>query len=471
MMGERQVRQDALFYGFSLERHVPERHLLRSIDRFVEVDGLRQELAPFYSEMGRPSIDPERLIRMLIVGYCFGIGSERRLCEEVHLNLAYRWFCGLGLDGEVPDHSTFSKNRHGRFRDSDLLRRLFETVLQRGIDEGLVGGEGFAVDASLIQADASDRSRVQGAAGLPPDAAGRAVEEYLALLDDAAFGAASEVTPKFVAPADPAARWTAAHRGPAFFAYSANYLIDVDNAIIVDVEATTAIRQAEVLAARRMVERSLEGFDLYPARLIGDTAYGTAEMLNWLVDERGIEPHIPVFDKSQHTDGTFSRDDFTYDHKRDCYICPAGKELRQRQKFYRNPAPLIDRNGMLRYRASKLDCQSCSLKPQCCPNTPARKIPRSIHEGARDLARKIAKTDEYRTSRCQRKKVEMLFAHLKRILRLDRLRLRGPNGARDEFHLAATAQNLRKLAMLIPLPSPKRRDLRQRGAHRPGRHP
>src|SRR6516162_9907571 len=153
MMGERQVHQDALFYEFSLERHVPERHLLRSIDRFVELDGLRQALAPSYSGMGRPSIDPELLIRMLIVGYCFGIRSERRLCEEVHLNLAYRWFCGLGLDGEVPDHSIFSKNRHGRFRDSDLLRRLFETVLQRCSDEGLVDGEGFAVDASLIQSD------------------------------------------------------------------------------------------------------------------------------------------------------------------------------------------------------------------------------------------------------------------------------------------------------------------------------
>jgi transposase len=181
MMGERRVRQDALFYEFSLERHVPERHLLRSIDRFVELDRLRQELAPFYSQKGRPSIDPELLIRILIVGYCFGIRSERRLCEEVHLNLAYRWFSGLGLDGDVPDHSTFSKNRLGRFRDSDLLRRLFETDLQRCIDEGLVGGEVFAVDASLIQADASDRNRVEGAAGLPPDAAGRAVVEYLAV--------------------------------------------------------------------------------------------------------------------------------------------------------------------------------------------------------------------------------------------------------------------------------------------------
>jgi transposase len=454
MMGERRVQQEALFYEFSLERHVPETHLLRHIDRFVELDGLRRELVPFYSEMGRPSIDPELLIRMLIVGYCFGIRSERRLCEEVHLNLAYRWFCRLGLGGEVPDHSTFSKNRHGRFRDSDLLRRLFETVLQRCIAEGLVGGEGFAVDASLIQADASDRTRVEGAAGLPPDAAGRAVEEYLAVLDDAAFGAATEVTPKFIAPADPATRWTAAHRGPAFFAYSNNYLIDVENAIIVDVEATTAIRQAEMTAAKRMVERSITRFDLYPERLIGDSAYGSAEMLKWLVHEQGIEPHIPVFDKSQRTDGTFSRDAFTYDHKRDCYICPAGKELRKRQKIYRVPRPLVDEDGMMRYRASKLDCESCSLKPQCCPKAPARKIPRSIHEGARDMARNIAATDAYVTSRRERKKVEMLFAHLKRILKLDRLRLRGPNGARDEFHLAATAQNLRKLAMLIPMPAP-----------------
>jgi transposase len=453
MMGERRVRQDALFYEFSLEDHVPEGHLLRLIDRFVAFDGLRQELAPYYSAIGRPSVDPELMIRMLLVGYCFGIRSERRLCEEVHLNLAYRWFCGLGLTGEVPDHSTLSKNRHGRFRDSDLLRRLFETVLRRCIDEGLVGGEGFAVDASLIRADVSERTRVYGAAGLPPDAVSRAVEEYLAVLDDAAFGAATELTPKFIAPADPAARWISMRGGPAFFAYSANYLIDTENAIIIDVEATTAIRQAEVLAAKRMVERALDGCDLYPEKLIGDTGYGAAEMLSWLVEERGIEPHIPVWDKSQRRDGTFSRDDFAYDHERDCYTCPAGKQLRQRQKSYRVPPPLVDADGMMRYRASKLDCRVCSLKPQCCPNAPARKIPRSIYEGARDLARDIAKTEAYQISRHQRKKVEMLFAHLKRILKLDRLRLRGPNGARDEFHLAATAQNLRKLAKLIPAPA------------------
>ena len=447
MMGGRQVGQGALFYEFSLERHVPADHMLRGIDRFVELGEVRAHLAPFYSTTGRPSVDPELLIRMLIVGYCHGIRSERRLCEEVHLNLAYRWFCRLGLDGDVPDHSTFSKNRHGRFRDSDLLRHLFETVVRRCIDEGLIGGDGFAVDASLIKADASRQKGVEGSKGLPPEVTSRAIDEYLAVLDDAAFGAATEVTPKFLSPADPAARWTGAHGGQAFFAYSNNYLIDLDHAIVVDVEASTAVRQAEVTAAKTMIQRTERRFDLYPGRLAGDAAYGSAEMLGWLVHDRGIEPHVTVFDRSQRHDGTFSRDDFTYDHQGDVYFCPGGKMLTCK-------GTVVNDNQLL-YRASKYDCDACSLKPRCCPKEPARKVPRSIHEGARDMARDIAKTDAYRTSRRERKKVEMLFAHLKRILRLDRLRLRGPCGVRDEFLLAATAQNLRKLAKLIPMPKPQ----------------
>src|SRR2546423_9840624 len=258
MMGERRVQQEALFYEFSLERHVPETHLLRHIDRFVELDGLRRQLVPFYSEMGRPSIDPELLIRMLIVGYCLGIRSERRLCEEVHLNLAYRWFCRLGLDGEVPDHSTFSKNRHGRFRDSDLLRRLFETVLQRCIAEGLVGGEGFAVDASMIEADANRQRSVPGSEWLAPETASRAVQEYLAMLDDAAFGAATPVVPKFISHADPASRWTGANGGLALFAHCTNYLGDLKHAVILDVEATTAGRPTEGTAQPRVIRRKQE---------------------------------------------------------------------------------------------------------------------------------------------------------------------------------------------------------------------
>jgi IS5 family transposase len=375
----------------------------------------------------------------------------------VHLNLAYRWFCGLGLDGSVPDHSTFSKNRHGRFRDSDLLRKLFETTVRRCIDEGLVGGEGFAVDASLIQADANKQRSAEGSESVDWDDLARtrrSVREYLATLDEAAWGAASEAKPKFVSRSDPAAQWTGALKGHAFFAYATNYLIDLDHAVIVDVEASRAIRQAEVGSARTMIARTQDRFGLWPARLAADSAYGSAENLAWLVHERGIEPHIPVFDKSERRDGTFSRSEFTYDHEADAYTCPGGKQLRQRQKVYRTLRPLVDEDGMMRYRASKFDCDACSLKPQCCPNTPARKIPRSIHEGARDMARDIATTEAYGVSPQQRKKVEMLFAHLKRILKLDRLRLRGPNGARDEFHLAATAQNLRRLAKLVPMPPP-----------------
>ena len=451
MMGERRVDQTALFYEFSLEGHVPANHLLRSIDRFVELEGLRAHLAPFYSAMGRPSIDPELLIRMLLVGYCFGIRSERRLCEEVHLNLAYRWFCRLGLDGDVPDHSTFSKNRHGRFRESDVLRELFDTVLRRCVAEGLVGGEGFAVDASLIKAEANRERGVRGDKGLPGDATSRAIDEYLAVLDDAAFGAATPVTPPFISTADPAARWTGANKGPAFFAYATNYLIDLDHAVIVDVEASIAVRQAEVTAARTMIARVHDKHDLQPKRLAADTAYGSAGMLEWLVNQRRIEPHIPVIDKSERKDGTFSRADFTYDPASDLYRCPGGKELRQYRRAFRVDHPDTPPDDTYRYRASKMDCDTCALKSRCCPNTPARKVTRSIHEDARDVARDIARTDAYVVSRRERKKVEMLFAHLKRILRLDRLRLRGPCGARDEFLLAATAQNLRKMARLIPL--------------------
>jgi transposase len=293
MMGT-QAAPERLFYDFCLDEHVPQDHILRQIDRFLDLSEVRRELKPFYSHIGRPSIDPELMIRMLIVGYCFTIRSERRLCEEVHLNLAYRWFCRLGLDGKVPDHSTFSLNRHGRFRQSNLLRHVFETVVHRCMAEGLVGGEGFAVDASLIAADANKQRSGPGHEWSIPANATRAVKDYLAKLDDAAFGAASEVTPKFVSPSDPAAQWTGALRGPAFFAYANNYLVDTDNAIIVDVEATRAIRQAEVGAVRTMIARVADRFGLEPKRLAGDSAYGAAPMLAWLVKDKAITPHIPV---------------------------------------------------------------------------------------------------------------------------------------------------------------------------------
>jgi transposase len=340
MMGPRQEAQLALFYEFSLEDHVPQDHLLRSIDRFVDLSSIRAHLAGFYSHTGRPSVDPELLIRMLLVGYCFGIRSERRLCEEVHLNLAYRWFCRLDLSDRIPDHSTFSKNRHGRFRESELLRHLFETTVARCIAEGLVSGQRMAIDASLIEADANKQNSTSkekwDASTIDPADAPRAVREYLDTLDEAAFGAASEVQPKFTSHSDPASQWTAAGKGPAFFSYSNNYLIDTDHGVIVDVEATRSIRQAEVGSTRTMLDRVKARFDLHPERLIADTAYGTGPMLGWLVD-RKIAPHIPVFDKSGRSDGTWTRADFEWDAENDQYICPEGHTLKQFRRNYSDP--------------------------------------------------------------------------------------------------------------------------------------
>ena len=310
--------------------------------------------------------------------------------------------------------------------------------------------KGLRLMQSLIVADANKQRSIPGKdwdSNRDPEGASRAVKEYLATLDDAAFGAASKVTPKFVSPSDPAAQWTGAMRGPAFFAYADNYLIDVKFGIIMDVEASRAIRQAEVGAAKTMIERTEERFGIKPNRLAADTAYGSGANLNWLVTDKDIAPHIPVIDKSKREDGTFSREDFSFDKDRNVYICPAENVLA-------TTGNLVNDGETLLYLASTRDCRSCPLKPQCCPNMPARRIPRSIYEESRDIARALAKTEMFEQSRRDRKRVEMLYAHLKRILRLGRLRLRGPRGAQFEFMLAAIAQNLRRLAKLVARPPP-----------------
>ncbi len=446
MMGKLGGGEEKLFYAFSLEDAVPQDHLLRRIDRFLDLGELRTDLRPFYSTIGRPSVDPELMVRMLLVGYCFGIRSERRLCEEVHLNLAYRWFCRLGLEDRVPDHSTFSKARHGLFREAGLFRSLFEATVRRCIADGLVGGEGFATDASLIHANASkNRSAWKGEAvdWEDPKVASRPVTEYLDALDDGPKVAEK----KRVSLTDPSAQWTCAHGGPAHFAWATNYLVDVEASVIVDVEASPAVRPAEVAASRRMVDRTEERFGLKPRRMMGDTAYGSAEMLSWMVKEKGIEPHVALLNQPDRkkADGV-GRGDFTYDPEEDAYTCPAGKKLKRFRREARAKKAKPPKDQTYRYYALKADCDGCPLKPKCCPNQPMRKLPRSIHEDARDVVRQLQCTEAYEVSQRDRKKVEMAFAHLKQNLGFRRLRLRGPTGAQDEFLLAAAVQNLRKLA-------------------------
>jgi len=448
MMGRQAGDQSQLFYLFNLEERIPAGHLLRRINPVVTgvLAGLREKLAPFYSEIGRPSIDPELMIRMLIVGYCYGIRFERRLCEEVVLHLAYRWFCRLDLDDKVPDHSTFSVNRHGRFRHSDIFRHVFEAVVRACMNAGLVKGEGFAVDASVMEADAS---RYHGKAPdeidwSEPERQTHAAAEFLAGLDDEDPDA-NRKPPKLISPTDPCSAWTAKANKRVQFGYGLNYLIDIENAVIVDVEATPARTYDEVEATKTMLDRTKRRFDLKPKRLAADTAYGTGRFLGWLVGCR-IVPHIPVRDASERDDGTFSRADFRWDRQRGVYICPNDKIL--------HTTGTVHDGSTIRYRASKFDCDVCALKMQCCPNMPARQVPRDIHEHARDVARRLMRTKAFHKSRDERKRVEMRFAHLKTHHRFERMRLRGLSGARDEFHLAAIVQNLKTLANHVWRPPP-----------------
>src|SRR6266571_1471282 len=371
MMGRLKSDQGQLFYEFHLGDAVPEDHLVRKIDTTLDLSWLRSELAPHYSSMGRPSIDPELMIRMLVVGYVFAIRSERLICREVQVNLAYRWFCRLGIEDAIPDHSAFSRARNERFREGDVFRHVFERVVEACLAAGLVGGEGFAVDASLIQADANKQRSLGGQdwrRDRDPARSSRAVKEYLATLDDTAWGAASEVVPKFVSPSDPAAQWTGAHKGPAFFAYSDNYLIDLKAAIIVDVEATRVSRPAEVGAAKTMLDRTEACFGLKPRRLSADKAYGSAEILAWMVEEKNIAPHVPVWDKSERTDGTFSRSDFIFDAGSNSYTCPGGKTLQQYRRPFTIPRAGVTKNNMRLYRARQSDCEA---RPDAVPDSRA----------------------------------------------------------------------------------------------------
>src|SRR5215470_17064053 len=427
MMGRQRRDQGRLFYEFRLEDRIPENHLLRRMNVLVTVAlaDLHKELEPHYSDIGRPSIDPELMIRMLMVGYCYGIRSERKLCQEVELHLAYRWFCNLDLEDKVPHHSTFSENRLGRFRESDLLRHIFERVVSAAMAMGLVKGEGFAVDASVLEANTS---RYHGKA---PDELDwtdkqrqtRAVAEYLAALDETAEPNPDRKPPKVISASDPSSAWTAKANKRVQFGYGLNYLIDIDEAVIVDVEATPARTYDEVEATKTMIDRTEQCFDLKQKRLAADTAYGTGKFLAFVIDA-GITPHIPVWDRSTRDDGTFSRADFVWNKRKNVYVCPAGKTL--------TSTGHASTDHTIRYNALVADCRACSLKPKCCPNMPSRRILRDVNEDARDLARRKMKTKAFLRSRDQRKRVEMRFAHLKTHHGFERMRLRGLSGARDE---------------------------------------
>ena len=442
MMG-RQNEQEGLFYEFKIEDHVPSDHLLWKLDAVLSFDRVRSTLASRYSATGRPSIDPELMLRMLLIGYAYGIRSERLLCSEVHLNLAYRWFCRLGLEGTVPDHSTFSKNRYGRFRESDIYRVLFEDVVGQCRSAGLVAGEGFAVDGSLIGGDAGRDRRVESVDAIREgEAPTRPVRDYLKALD--AGNPVHLGDARYLSPTDPAAAWNT-KEGRGKFGYFSNYLVDTDHAVIVDVEATPARIAQEIIATKAMLGRVEATHGIRPERLAADKAYGTGPFLGWL-SERKIVPHIPVLDRQHQTDGLLPREAFTFDSAKNHYICPQGKILKHRAAR--------EENRIHTYRATASDCKECPIRPECTRGT-KRALSVPFDEAARQEAMALRKTEAFQHSRRLRRKVEMLFAHMKQQFRFTRLKLRGLAGAAEEFLMVATIQNLRRLVRLGPPDTPK----------------
>jgi transposase len=452
MMGHH-TRSESLFYYFRLEDHVPEDHLLRLIDKHVDLGFVRDRLKHHYSDTGRPSIDPELLLRILLIGYLYGITSERRLVEEVRMHLAYRWFTGLEFDQEVPHHSTFSKNRHGRFQEANLFRELFEAIVARCVEVGLVTGKHLSVDGTQVLANAGVKSRVTREAFAEAAQVNRTVREYLEELavqnptTETLAGSEESRTenilamlPEKLSKTDPDATWSGKN-GPAVWAYYDNYLIDNESCIVIGVEATPARFSQEPAAAKQMITAAKTRFGLQPESLGADKGYGSAEFIDWLWNQ-GVVPHIPLIDRKNQTKNAFTRDDFTYLSDQNAYQCPEGKLL-----------PYVGLNRPSQqyiYRSTEAQCGPCPAKSKCT-SAPLKKIGVSWYEASRDRARALVDSPAFQHSLRARSKVEALFSELKQRIGLTRLKLRRKRLVAEQFLLAASAQNLKRMVRFLKI--------------------
>ena len=433
-------RSEALFYYFRLEDQVPETHLLRLIEKHISFAFVRERLKASYSDSGRPSIDPELLLRILLVGYLYGITSERKLVEELRMHLAWRWFTGLGFDQEIPHHSTFSKNRHGRFQESKLFEELFEQIVLQCVEVGLVQGKHLSVDGSFVEANAARESRI------PREQLGEAaqvnqtVRQYLVELEQQNPTDEPVHEQKLVSTTDPDATYATKGGTPARLGYYDNYLVDNYSCVIVGVQATAARMSQETVAAQDMLTCFAQWLGRAPESVAADTTYGNGEFLQWLAD-RSITPYMRTRDSIHRKNSPFyGPERFTYQPESNSYRCPAGEQL--------NYVGLNVRNRAQAYIGSAKRCGACSQKAHC---TSGRYKYLAIHmdEPARQRARVLSNTPEFAHAQRQRKKVEALFAELKNQIGLRRVRLRRLKFVREQFFLAAAAQNIKRLVRFL----------------------
>jgi transposase len=443
MMGH-QARSEALFYYFRLEDEVPENHLLRLIDKHIRFEFVRQQLKDSYSETGRPSIDPELLLRILLIGYLYGITSERKLVEELRMHLAWRWFTGLSFDQEIPHHSTFSKNRHGRFQESKLFEQLFEQIVRQCMEVGLVRGDKLSVDGSFVEANAARGSRIPREQLAEAAEVHQTLRQYVQELEkqNPVEGPVHEQDQ--ISTTDPDSTYATKGGTPARLGYYDNYLVDNESCVIVGVQATAARMSQETVAAQGMLRRFAEWRGRKPESLAADTTYGNGEFLQWLEDH-DIKPYMRTRDSIHRKRSPyFGPERFTYEPEHNRYICPAGQPLNYGGRVYRNRA--------FNYIGTRKKCGPCSLRPQCT-SAAFRGLIIHQNEPARQRARELAHTPEFAQAQRQRKKVEALFAELKNQIGLRRLRLRRLKFVREQFFMAAVAQNIKRLVRFLSQPT------------------
>src|SRR6202522_2840 len=444
MMGQH-TRSESLFYYFRLEDQVPENPLLRLVDKHIDFGFVRERLKESYSETGRPSIDPELLLRILLIGYLYGISSERKLVEELRMHLAWRWFTGLGFDQEIPHHSTFSKNRHGRFQASKLFEQLFEEIVRQCVEVGLVQGKHLSVDGSFVEANAAKESRIPREQLAVAAQVHHNVRQYLQEVEEQNPVEEPVHEQDQVSTTDPDSTYATKGGTPARLGYYDNYLVDNHSCVIVGVQATAARMSQETVAAQDMLTRFTEWQGREPESVAADTTYGNGEFLQWLA-ERSITPYMRTRDSALRKNNPgYGPERFTYQPESNTYRCPAGEQL--------NYVGLNVRNRAHAYIGSAKRCGACSQKTKCTTGR-YKSLAIHIHESVRQRVRELAQTPEFVKAQRQRKKVEALFAELKNQIGLRRLRLRRMKFVREQFFLAAVAQNIKRLVRFLSQPTP-----------------
>ncbi|MEW6201116.1 MAG: IS1182 family transposase [bacterium] len=449
MIGKKE-KGEPTFHYFHMANLVPDDHILKVIDKHIDFSFIRERVRHLYSHTGRPSVDPEVMVRMLLVGYLFGITSERRLCEEVAMHIGYRWFVGLNMEDAVPDHSTFSKNRHGRFRESGLWEEVFDEVVRRCMEAGLVRGKHVTADGTLVEANASLNSMEQVVVEMKPGEYLRKVKEENPIeeVEDEGFRKKGTKMSNSThrSTTDPDARIARkSDFSDTKLAYQVSYLMDNSSRVILDAVVTgEAGRGVEMEQALAGLDRAKWKYRLEVETLGGDKGYAAGGFIRQTYS-MGVVPHVPVYDtRSEHDKGIYPIEAFTYDSEKDLFTCPQGKQLKYHGKNHRQ----------VTYRASMKDCVCCQARSECTRDR-ARSVSFHIYHEYIERAKEEKKTVGYKLSQRCRKKIEELFGEAKELMGMRRMKFRGRATVKEQILLTAAAQNIKRLIRYLERGVPK----------------